>query len=405
MYGAPFRPPTVLALVLAVGLAACDTDTLDDSPVEPQFHRSGGWERTAFDVYTQNLFLGGDTGPLFNPDVIGDPVALVAAVTAFWAEVQASDVQGRMAEIADEIGRRNPEVVGVQEALQFVSLDITPGGPVPTGAIDLLATLEAQIQALGLPYELLVEQPTTSSALPMAIDFSTGQITAALNFTDRVAIFKRTDVEVTDQASGVFAAALPLAPGVAIQRGWARATVAHDGVDHHFVTTHLETQGVRPVHDGQAFELLNVVLAGLDGITIVAGDLNSDAAAHEGDPSWTPTYGDFIAAGFADVWELAPHSRRDSGFTCCQDPSLRNEVSELDERIDFVLVRSAHDDGRGQGLRRGHYRADVVNDRPRDRTESGLWPSDHAGLVAGIRTPELRRFVTSRPHRRGEERR
>jgi hypothetical protein len=258
---------------------------------------------------------------------------------------------------------------------------------VPTGAIDLLATLEAQIQALGLPYELLVEQPTTSSALPMAIDFSTGQITAALNFTDRVAIFKRTDVEVTDQASGVFAAALPLAPGVAIRRGWARATVEHDGVPHHFVTTHLETQGVRPVHDGQAFELLNVVVAGLDGITIVAGDLNSDAAAREGDPSWTPTYGNFLAAGFADVWELAPHPRWDSGFTCCQDPSLLNEASALDERIDFVLVRSADEAIPGQGLSRGHYRSTVVNDRSSDRTEGGLWPSDHAGLVAGIRTP------------------
>jgi hypothetical protein len=175
-------------------------------------------------------------------------------------------------------------------------------------------------------------------------------------------------------------------------------------VPHHFVTTHLETQGVRPVHDGQAFELMNAVLAGLDGITVLSGDLNSDAEAQEGDASWTPTYGALLAAGFADVWELAPHSRRDKGFTCCQNPDLRNETSELDERIDFVLVRSSDGPVTGPGIKRGHFRADVVGDRPRDRTASGLWPSDHAGLVAGIRTPE-HRYVTSRPHRRDEERR
>ena len=191
---------------------------------------------------------------------------------------------------------------------------------------------------------------------------------------------------VTDPASAVFGAAIPLAPGVAIKRGWASVTVNHEGVPHHFVTTHLETQGVRPVHDGQAFELLNVVVAGLNGITIVSGDLNSDATAQEGDPSWTPTYGNFIAADFADLWELAPHSRRDQGFTCCQDPSLRNESSELDERIDFVLVRSSDGPIPGSGLRRGQFRADVIGDRARDRTESGLWPADHAGLVGSIRT-------------------
>jgi len=379
-----FRRPAAMMLLLAAGLAACDAETPQDTPLAPVVQYSGGWERTSFDVYSQNLFLGGDTGPLFDPAVISDPVALFQAVNGFWADVQQSDVAGRMAEIADEIGRRDPEVVGVQEALQFVTLNSSfqPNG---AGFIDLLAALQGAIDAQGLPYEMVVVQPTTSSALPLTIDFSTGEVTEYLGFTDRVAILKRSDVEVADVASAVFVAAVPLAPGVDIKRGWARATVDHEGVPHHFVTAHLETQGVRPVHDAQAFELLNAVVAGLDGLTIVSGDLNSDAAATEGDRSWTPTYGNFIAAGFADLWELAPRSRQDPGYTCCQDPTLQNETSELDERIDFVLVRSSEGPIPDPGLSRGHYRADVVNDKTSDLTASGLWPSDHAGLAASIR--------------------
>ncbi len=30
--------------------------------------------------------------------------------------------------------------------------------------------------------------------------------------------------------------------------------------------------------------------------------------------------------------------------------------------------------------------AEVIGDRERDRTPSGLWPSDHAGSVAVVRT-------------------
>lgn len=391
-----------MVLALTVGVAACDNpDEPQNDPLAPEFHYSGGdgWGRQALDVYTQNLFLGGDTGPLFDPAVIADPVALFQAVNTFWAQVQQSDVEGRMGEIADQIARRNPDFVGVQEALQFVTLSASfqPNGG---GFIDMLAALQGAIDARGLPYETVIVQPTTSSALPLGIDFSTGQVTEYLGFTDRVAILKREDVELTGTASGVYAAAVPVAPGVEIKRGWASVSTDRGGVPHHFVSTHLETQGVRPVHDGQAYELLNVVLAGLDGFTIVSGDLNSDAEAQEGDPSWTPTYGDFLSAGFADVWELAPHSRRDRGYTCCQDPDLRNETSQLDERIDFVLVRSADGPIPGQGRARGHFRADVVGDRRGDRTPSGLWASDHGGLVASIRAPDRDPDFRSRPHRR-----
>ena len=128
------------------------------------------------------------------------------------------------------------------------------------------------------------------------------------------------------------------------------------------------------------------MVAGYDGVTVLMGDLNSDAEADPGEPSYTDTYGNLVAAGFVDVWASAPHAHRANGYTCCQTDG--NEPRRPDERIDFVLVR-----GEGftsaPGQRRGHYFAEVVGTRRFDRTPSGLWPSDHGGIVASIRDVRL----------------
>ena len=152
----------------------------------------------------------------------------------------------------------------------------------------------------------------------------------------------------------------------------------HDGVPYHFVTTHLETQRLAPVQAGQAAELINSVAAGLDGVTIVAGDLNSDAA-HPGAPSWTPTYDAMIGAGFTDLWTRGQGS--DDGYTCCQESDLRNVQSALDERIDFVMAR---DQSPENGLQ-GATHIQLVGVEQIDRTSGGLWRADHAGLVAGLK--------------------
>ncbi|MGD8281338.1 MAG: hypothetical protein PVJ80_12715 [Gemmatimonadota bacterium] len=382
------RPFAVALLLLGLGLAACDEPRED--PIAPEIQPrmsvvdAPGWDDRGVEFYSQNLFLGGDTGPLFNPEVVGNDMALAQATLVFWGQVQDSHVQERMADVAEEIAVQNPEFVGVQEALQFVTLDPSTFTPNGNAYIDLLASLEAELASRGLSYEVAIEQPTTSSALPL-VDPSSGALVEYLGFTDRVAILRRTDVEVSDATGGLFAAGIPLRPGVEINRGWAMVTFEEEGDTYHFLTTHLETQGAQPIHDYQADELLNVVTSGLDGITIVSGDMNSDAEAEPTAPSWTPTYDKFIEAGYTDVWALAPHSPRDRGFTCCNDPDLVNPAGELDQRIDFVLMRNSVESP--EGLHRGNFRARVVGDGWNDVTPSGIWPSDHAGLVATISMP------------------
>ena len=63
------------------------------------------------------------------------------------------------------------------------------------------------------------------------------------------------------------------------------------------------------------------------------------------------------------------------GYTCCQAEDLTNPVSQLYERIDIVFTRNI-------ALAAG--RSILIGDSPAERTPSGLWPSDHAGVVTRL---------------------
>ena len=374
------------AVVTLLALAACS----DRQPTVPEIDvtRSDSYlgadhGSQPFTVYTQNVYLGGDTGPILSLDFNNIP-ALLQATNLFWGQVQQSDIPGRVAAIVDEIEARRPHVVGLQEVFQFAVVD--PRNGAVLGGADILASIQAEIAARGLPYEIVAVQSNTSSALPLAIDFQQGRISKALAFTDRVAALRRTDVTLVSSAHDTYAARFQAGP-VTLTRGWIRMSVTHEGVPYHFVTTHLEVQSLAPVQAGQARELLGSVVAGLEGVTIVAGDLNSDAAAGPGAPSWTPTYDFLTGAGFTDAWIQSGQKAKDPGYTCCQATDLRNAVSELDERIDLVLVRSSSNPASARFVP-GSMSVEIVGEEASDRTASGLWRTDHAGLVAGLRLPQ-----------------
>ena len=340
-----------------------------------------------FRVFTRNIYLGGDTGPLFSLDFTDIP-AVAASASAFWGQVQASDFPHRAKAIADEIARTNPHVVGLQEVARYVLLD---GTFQSTGGLDMLQILQAELASEGLSYDVALVQNNTSGALPLSIDFGAPGGPAPdqyLQFTLREATLVRSDLKVVDQTNANYLAEVELGP-LALKRGWSRVTVDFEGVPFHVVNTHLETQSNRSVHDAQADELLRHVTEGLEGVTIVMGDLNSDAEGKAGDPSWTPTYELLTSRGFTDAWDNRLFRRfGGEGFTCCHDPDLMNGPSELNERIDFVLVRTATEPLIGDGLP-GLVAMTILGGDQRERT-TNLWPADHAALFAGLRLPYRR---------------
>ena len=108
-------------------------------------------------------------------------------------------------------------------------------------------------------------------------------------------------------------------------------------------------------------------------ITVVfVGDFNASAT-----PPTDTAYGQFLAAGFVDAWTRKRPS--DAGLTCCHLADLSNltSVGVFTTRIDLILFRG---DFRVEDIR-------LVGEEPGDRIPPGLWPSDHAGVVATLRIP------------------
>jgi endonuclease/exonuclease/phosphatase family metal-dependent hydrolase len=142
------------------------------------------------------------------------------------------------------------------------------------------------------------------------------------------------------------------------------------------MSTHLETGGAEPIQRLQAAELLqNVGASTLP--TILVGDFNSDAGG-----STTQTYGELVNGGLVDTWHVVNPNR--PGLTGSQKEDLRNSPSTLNRRIDLIFT-----------ARTGDLKAMdayVVGDKERDRTPSGMWPSDHAGVITTLRLPAVNPF-------------
>lgn len=388
----PFKLLATLALASVVG--GCDTlaeplssaaEPAVDVPPAVALSQVDGQGSPFLRVLTRNIYLGGETSPILSLD-FSDIPGILAAVNTFWAQLEENDFHARAGALAEEIAMTDPHVVGLQEVARFALLD---GSFNPVGGIDMLAVLMDALAQRGLDYEVAWVQENSTGTLPMSIDMSVGAPDLYMNFLIREATLVRGDVEVSDADGGNYAAKLVLPspdnPVATVQRGWSRVTVDFRGVPHHVVNTHLEIAPVQPLHDLQADELVGQVLAGLDGVTVLLGDLNSDADGSAGEPDWTATYGKLMDAGFADAW-IEAAGRESDGYTCCQDPDLKNEISALSKRIDFVLIRGAGEFPGHDGLP-GAVHATIVGDESGDRTAEGLWPADHAGLFAALQIP------------------
>jgi endonuclease/exonuclease/phosphatase family metal-dependent hydrolase len=314
---------------------------------------------------TRNLFIGTGLEPLFG---VSSPPDLLVALSQLWANVQATSFPQRAVALAAEIERTKPDVVGLQEAVLWRTQAPSDFMTTPATNVvhDFVETLLAELAKRGLRYRAV------AVATNADVEFPVLYLGIDLRLTDRDAILVREGLPVTDPQVHRFAAALSLsnpAASITIPRSWESADVGIGGQVIRVVNTHLEgTDGT--VQAAQAQELLSG-LAGSPYPILLLGDFNSKA-----DRTGTPSYGLIADGGYTDAWG-AVHPG-EPGFTCCQSTDLKSPTSMLDERIDIVF---------GRGLT--PLSAEVVGDEPGDRTASGLWPSDHAGVVATWELPEL----------------
>jgi endonuclease/exonuclease/phosphatase family metal-dependent hydrolase len=330
------------------------------------------------EVMTQNLYLGADLTPIVSAAMSGDPLQIVNATTQTWAKVVASNFPERAAALAREVADTQPALIGLQEAALWQTGPAD--GPLTAAsdtAYDFTQILLGQLAAQGLHYAAVVTENEFAAELP---GFTAPGVLQDIRLTDRDVILARTDLpaplfHLANAQGGHFqaTAVFPL-PGNQLlpsQRGWASVDVTLHGEAFRFVTTHLEDPSnafFAQVQLAQAGELLAGPLQTSLPVILV-GDFNADAdgvGPHA-------AYDALIGAGLQDAWgQLHP---ADPGYTWGQAEDLRNPTSQANQRLDLVLSR---------GDVRTLDAAVVGNDPVADRTPSGLWPSDHFGVVAAM---------------------
>lgn len=316
-------------------------------------------------VMTYNLYVGGDTGAIL---AVENPLQVPTAVQDMYNSVIAVDFPGRAAAIAKSVKAYQPHLIGLQE----VSLirQQTPGDLLSGGTdlaedvvLDFLEILMAAFQAEGLDYQVAAKVQNVDVEMPMFTNAG-GNIDDA-RLTDYGVILARSDVAISRPVSVHYEDVLVVESlGFQVDRGYTAVDATIAGVTYRFVNTHLEA--FSPEHRlAQAEELI----ASLQSETlpiILLGDFNSHAPAGA-------TYQRLLEEGYVDTWQ--PDSEG-TGYTGWQAPDLRNETSILDARIDIIFVRDLS--------LSAQTRTATIGDTPEERLASGLWPSDHAGVVAQL---------------------
>jgi hypothetical protein len=368
------------AVLLCIGLAsACRTP--DVSAPDASFARTlPASDAGRVTVMTRNIYLGTDLNPL-----LAAPPPLVAFVAAeTFAKIKATDFPARAEALADEIAATDPHLVGLQEATLYriqTPGDAAFGGVTPATTVfqDFLAILLEALRARGLDYHVAVVQENTDVEVPAFTGNGPDGLPTFtdVRLTDRDVILARRDVEVAGPEHAHYVVNQPVVIGgrpVLFLRGWLSLVASVRGQTFRFFNTHLETEMFAAVQTAQATELLGITRASPPPVLLV-GDFNSSASGTQ-----TPTYGLLTVGGFHDTWlDVRPST---PGLTCCHAADLRNEEPTLDRRIDLVLIGPEFMTGNGGPA--GGVRATVVGDEPADRTPSGLWPSDHAGVAATL---------------------
>jgi endonuclease/exonuclease/phosphatase family metal-dependent hydrolase len=296
---------------------------------------------------TWNIYQGFESAPVF----AAPPDQLPKVISQVYRQFLATNFPDRAKALAKAIACEEPDLIGLQEAV-WIGLNIPTFRPVIYNFIEIL--LEA-LEELGLNYEVAARNKNAGSSLPD----SNGNIVEFLE-RDAILIRKCNHMKVINKQQANFQSNLtiPLAgQPYTILRGWSYIDIETEGKVFRMINTHLDPT-VENIRNEQALEILkgpaNTCLP-----VIITGDLNAT-------PSST-TYNLFVNEGFRDTWgEIGEIP----GFTDKQSADLLNADSLLNRRIDYVLFKNGWEP----------YEVEVVGESQKDRTITGLWPSDHAGV-------------------------
>ena len=373
-------------------------------------------------VVSYNLYVGADIFRVFYPAPCGVPQAVFDLHTT----IQQTNFPERAEAIADQIMYQEPHVIGLQEVALLrtqipgdslfpdgVEVLDEPEGEPPvfrfiTNAehveFDYLQLLLDALEARGLDYVAVEDaSPVNADVEFPAIEFDEAcnmvSVPMDVRMTDRDVILVRSDLAVSEPFEGNFAAKTPInlpalmptpegfKPAIYSNdflRGWGAINLVIKDQSYRVINTHLDVgdrnagwlEDLNEVQYWQAYEMAGIASVMFQPPIILLGDINSSPmSGPTGDTR--PAYSVLTGSGLSDTWNLRTQDTDDPGYTYGQSELLDNEVSGMFERIDMVLANFGD-------LVPEKIKAEAIGDEQADRTPSGLWPSDHAGVAAKL---------------------
>jgi hypothetical protein len=315
---------------------------------------------------TRNLYVGADLAPVIAAAQT-NPATVPAVAGVALSRVAQNDFESRAQAIAAEVAAGRPDLIGVQELSQFYSGAFNDPAPATTPFLDYLAVLQEALAGRGLRYAVVAGPRVESDQeLPVALSPTDRRDIRLVVSNVILARTDRPDLGVGNPRSGEFTNRLVVL-GEPLRRNWQTVDAVAGGKRLRFLNTHLEASAANEaIRTAQARELAAGPLRTTVPV-IAVGDFNSNPGSSTGG-----AYAVLTARSHGrlrDAWR-ATH-RGDPGLTCCRAELLSVAGDPLDQRLDLVLS--------------------VPQVKPRSTTivglgqVGGLYPSDHAGVVATMR--------------------
>jgi Endonuclease/Exonuclease/phosphatase family len=341
-------------------------------------------------VMSRNLYLGADLSPAIEAKGLGE---FTAATGKVLRDVTANDFPTRAKGLAQEIIKKNPDFVGLQEVALWrtgpPSLEPLLGGRPPnatTVRYDYLKLLLDQLNKGKKRYKVAVsndefdfEAPGDENGVPGDGPnnlIKNAEINGRLTMRDVILARVSKEVKFSKPKTGHFANLLIVklqGVEIPVTRGWTSIDAqVGNGKKFHFVNTHFESfdpaTEVPSIRARQASELLAGPLKS-NLPTILVGDLNSDDDTVEaGDQQ---AYRTLLAGGMRE-------RSTDKPLGCCLKSSLLGEtaggsIADFDHQVDHVMTADPK-------------KVKLIKSYVTGRSPvNGFWDSDHAGLFSSLK--------------------
>jgi hypothetical protein len=379
----------IAILLISIGCEKTDPVSIQATEESPDQVESKLFKKPhsqVLTVMTRNVYVGTSMGGIMMAD---DPTEIPVLAMEAFQMLQATNFPERAYSLAREIKMTRPHLIGLQE-ISLVRTQV-PGDahidPTPNASDELYDYLEILMQALndyGLKYQVagMVENFDVEIPMVVGLDDNDEPLLGYVRLTDYDVVLARVDVKFANVVEENYQTNLFLKDlGLEVLRGYVALDAKVGHKKFRFVSTHLEAftgvpnldAFIAQIQMAQAVELVTS-LANEKKPVVMVGDFNSPAPFGD-------TYRYVVSEGYDDVWDYNLIECNPDGFTFGHDADLRNKFVDFYERIDYVFTRNPGNESVIPVW------AIVVGDEYRNRMPSGLWPSDHGGVIAKLKMP------------------